>query len=116
LIVKRIVPNIEATNPDEAEAFYGKIFGLELLMNQGWIRTYGSASDTRMQISIASEGGSNTPVPDISIEVDDLETALERVSSANIPIEYGPESEPWGIKRFFIRDPFGKLVNVLQHE
>jgi catechol 2,3-dioxygenase-like lactoylglutathione lyase family enzyme len=69
-----------------------------------------------VQVSIASEGGSGTEVPDISIEVDDLEAALFRVKAANIPIEYGPELEQWGVRRFYVRDPFGKLINVLQHE
>ena len=70
----------------------------------------------RVQISIATEGGSGTPVPDLSIEVDDIDIILERVENANIDIEYGPEKEPWGVHRFYIRDPFGKLINVLQHE
>ena len=47
------------------------------------------------QVSVASEGGSGTPVPDLSIEVDNLEIALERVKNGNIEIEYGPVSEPW---------------------
>jgi hypothetical protein len=49
-----------------------------------------------VQISFAPEGGSGIPVPDLSIEVDDVETALTRVKKARIPIEYGPESESWG--------------------
>jgi len=28
----------------------------------------------------------------------------------------GPAHEPWGVRRFFVRDPFGKLVNVLSHD
>lgn len=35
---------------------------------------------------------------------------------AGIPIEYGPATEPWGVRRFYVRDPFGKLINILQHE
>jgi len=85
-------------------------------MDHGWIRTYGSNQEMSVQISFATEGGAGTSVPDLSIEVDDIETALEKVSDANIPIEYGPENEPWGVRRFYIRDPFGKLINVLQHE
>jgi catechol 2,3-dioxygenase-like lactoylglutathione lyase family enzyme len=69
-----------------------------------------------VQISVRSEGGSGTAVPDISIEVDDLEEALKRVKKARIPIEYGPTAEPWGVRRFYVRDPFGKLINILQPE
>jgi catechol 2,3-dioxygenase-like lactoylglutathione lyase family enzyme len=57
-----------------------------------------------------------TEVPDLSIEVDDVETALERVKEAGFRIEYGLAHEPWGVRRFYVRDPFGKLVNILQHE
>ena len=45
---------------------------------------------------MASEGGSGTPVPDLSIEVDELEMVLQRVISADIHIEYGPVLEQWG--------------------
>ncbi len=114
--VKRIVANIETPSPQKALAFYQGIFGLELVMDHGWIQTYGVNSEMTVQLSVASEGGSGTPVPDLSIEVDNLETALLRVKDAKIEIEYGPQSEPWGVRRFYIRDPFGKLVNVLQHE
>ena len=114
--VKRIVSNIEVSALEKAASFYADIFGLELLMDHGWIRTYGSNEEMSVQISFATEGGSGTSVPDLSIEVDDLETALEKVRDANISIEYAPENEPWGVRRFYIRDPFGKLINVLQHE
>ncbi|QQC67042.1 VOC family protein [Paraburkholderia ginsengisoli] len=113
--VKRIVANIGTQAVDDAKRFYQQIFGLDLLMDHGWIATYGSAEKMDVQISFASEGGSGTPVPDLSIEVDDLAAALERVRAAGIPLEYGPVDEPWGVRRFYVRDPFGKLVNVLAH-
>src|SRR5215475_13928653 len=114
--VKRIVSNIASSDIERATQFYGDIFGLELLMDLGWIRTYGSDQHMTIQISIASEGGSGTAVPDLSIEVDDLEEALARVKEARLAIEYGPQREPWGVRRFYVRDPFRKLINVLQHE
>ena len=113
--VKRIVANIATADVAVAERFYKEILGLDLLMDMGWIATYGSDEKMTVQLSVMSEGGSGTPVPDISIEVDDVDVALERVTSAGIPIEYGPADEPWGVRRFFVRDPFGKLVNILSH-
>ncbi len=62
------------------------------------------------------EGGSGTPVPDISIEVDDLEAVHRRAVAAGYLITYGPVKEPWGVVRFFLRDPFGRLVNILTHQ
>ena len=114
--VKRIVSNVAASDVEKARAFYHDLLGLELLMDLGWIRTYGSDSKMTIQVSILSEGGSGTPVPDLSIEVDDIDAALGRVKRAKIPIEYGPKSEPWGVRRFYVRDPFGKLINILQHD
>lgn len=114
--VLRIVVNIETAEPALAQAFYGDLLGLDLLMDHGWIRTHGTGAKMGVQVSFASEGGSGTPVPDLSIEVDDLDAALARMTGAGVAIEYGPASEPWGVRRFFVRDPFGRLLNILQHQ
>ncbi len=113
--VLRIVTNIETSNVEAADAFYRAILGLDVVMDLGWIRTYASASEMTVQVSVADQGGSGTPVPALSVEVDDLTEALRRVRSAGMQIEYGPVDEPWGVRRFYVRDPFGRLVNVLQH-
>ena len=114
--VKRIVTNVKAGNTDDAKNFYEFIFGLELVMDLGWIKTSSSGQEMPVQLSVASEGGSRTVVPDISIEVDDLDSVIKRLIQEGIEIEYGPVSEPWGVRRVYVRDPFGKIVNVLQHE
>jgi hypothetical protein len=88
--VKRITANIGTSDID---AFYHDVLGLECVMDHGWIQTYGSDSMMTVQVSFASEGGSGTPVLDLSVEVDDIETALPRVKKVSIPIEYGPKSE-----------------------
>jgi catechol 2,3-dioxygenase-like lactoylglutathione lyase family enzyme len=113
--VKRIVANIASENVAAARRFYQDILGLDLLMDHGWIVTYGSSQKMSVQVSIASEGGSGTPVPDLSIEVDDLDTALQRMKKAKVAIEYGPADEPWGVRRFYVRDPLGRLINILMH-
>ncbi|MES2509155.1 MAG: VOC family protein [Pseudomonadota bacterium] len=113
--VKRIVANIAAVDMAAGKRFYGDILGLDVLMDQGWIATYGSGEKMTVQLSVASEGGSGTLVPDLSIEVDDLDVALRRMEEAGIAIAYGPAREPWGVRRFYVRDPFGKLLNILAH-
>lgn len=114
--VKRIMSNTATSDLDKAEAFYGELLGLERLMDHGWFRTYGSGERMMVQVSFGTEGGSGTPVPDLSIEVDDIEAAITRFEEAGIPFKYGPASEPWGVRRFYVRDPFGKLINILQHK
>ena len=113
--IKRIVANVETQDITKAKYFYEEVLGLDQLMNLEFIATYGSHEKMDIQISFLSEGGSGTPVPDLSIEVDDLDNALARIKEAGIPIEYGPANEPWGVRRFYVRDPFGNLVNILTH-
>ncbi len=116
MAVKRIVANIAAGRIDDARSFYGAILGLTAVMDLGWILTFAGEATAAPQISIASEGGSGTPVPDISIEVDNFEEVRQRILAAGVAIEYGPVTEPWGVTRLFTRDPFGRLVNILAHD
>jgi len=113
--VRRIVANIETQDAAAAKRFYQDVLGLDMLMDQGWIVTYGSAEKMQVQVSFMVQGGSGTPVPDLSIEVDDLEAALQGMKAAGFAIEYGPADEPWGVRRFYVRDPLGRLVNILSH-
>lgn len=114
MAVKRIVANI-AGDPEKARRFYQDFLGLDLLMDMGWIATYESGAEMAAQMSVMAQGGSDTPVPGISIEVDDVDATLQAARTLNIPIAYGPVDEPWGVRRFFVRDPFGTLINILSH-
>lgn len=113
--VSRIVANISASEISKASSFYTDILGLDVLTDHGWIITFGNSTTSNVQISFATEGGSGTQVPDLSIEVDDVDEAFLRVKKAGFPIEYGPADEAWGVRRFYTRDPFGKLINILSH-
>ena len=115
MAVQRIVANIACPDPARATSFYGSLLGLEVVMDQGWILTFAADVTAQPQVSVASEGGSGAPVPDLSIEVDNLDDIYGRMLEASIHIEYGPATEPWGVRRFFVRDPCGRLVNILEH-
>lgn len=115
MIVKRIIANFATSDVSKARRFYADILGLEIVMDLGWIVTFASPAQMAPQLSVATEGGSGTPVPDISIEVDDLGEVERRVQEEGLVIEYGPTSEPWGVRRFYVRDPLGRLVNILTH-
>ena len=115
MAVRRIVPNVAADRIEAAQAFYREVLGMKVVMDHGWIVTFATDASTTPQISVATEGGSGTPVPDISIEVDNLDEVYQRALVGGFPVEYGPADEPWGVKRFYVRDPFGRLVNILAH-
>ena len=115
MVVRRIVANVATTNFDLIKTFYCDIFDLRIAMDLGWIVTFTGECDSTPQISFATHGGSGTAVPDISIEVDDVEEVYRRALAASVAIEYGPVTEPWGVRRFYMRDPAGRLLNVLAH-
>lgn len=116
MAVKRIVANLAVTDPALATEFYTEVFGMDPIMDHGWIVTLAADSRMPVQISLATEGGAGTPVPQISVEVDDIDAVLLRAGTAGAEIAYPLTVEPWGVKRFFFRDPFGNLINVLTHD
>ncbi|MFL5282837.1 MAG: VOC family protein [Rhodopila sp.] len=115
MAVRRVVANVATTDIEAATAFYRDILGMTVAMDLGWIVTFAGSGLMTPQISVAREGGSGTAVPDLSIEVDNLEEVAKRMRQAGIRFEYGPTTEPWGARRFYVRDPFGRLVNILTH-
>ncbi|MEG0481755.1 MAG: glyoxalase superfamily protein [Acinetobacter sp.] len=115
MAVKRIICNIKAFDLAKAEIFYGDFLGMDLVMDHGWIKTFVSQEIMNPQISIASEGGNATGVPDISIEVDNVEALYAKAIDLNLDILYPLSNEEWGVRRFYVKDPFEKVVNILQH-
>ena len=116
MTVRRVVVNLETADPAGRAAFYGRLLGMETAMDMGWIVTLAGAGDQTPQVSFLSEGGSGTPVPALSIEVDDFDATLARAGEMGLAPEYGPVSEPWGVRRFYVRDPAGVLINILARE
>ena len=113
--VKRVVANIAVDRTEDARRFYCDVLGLEIAMDLGWYMTLSSGADAPVQIGFATEGGSGTEVPDLSIEVDDVDMAYRRMRDAGFEFVYSLTDEPWGVRRFYTRDPCGKLVNILSH-
>jgi predicted enzyme related to lactoylglutathione lyase len=115
MTVLRIVANIATASIEEVRSFYCELFDLDVVMDHGWTATLASDRRAIAQIGIATEGGSGTAVPDISIEVDDVDEVHRRAVAGGHQIVYGPAEEPWGVRRFYLRDPSGKLLNILSH-
>ncbi|QBF32094.1 VOC family protein [Thalassococcus sp. S3] len=116
MAVRRIVANIAAPDPSVAASFYTDCLGLEIGMDLGWILTVSQpAAEQPIQLSFAQHGGSGTQVPDLSIEVDDLDGVRDKLVAAGFTPTYGPVDEPWGVRRFYVQDPFGRCINILEH-
>ncbi|MGB3244616.1 MAG: VOC family protein [Sulfitobacter sp.] len=113
--VIRIVANLAAGDVPGVAAFYQDLLGLNVLMDQGWIMTLGTDTLGPVQLSVASQGGSGTPVPDLSITVQDVEDIYAQAITMGCPITYPLTDEPWGVTRFFVTDPMGRAINILAH-
>lgn len=115
MTVRRIVANLSASDPDQARAFYADLLDLKVMMDHGWILTFAADATAAPQLSVASQGGSGTPVPALSIEVDDVDAIYRRAKASGLDIVYDITDEPWGVRRFYLRDPFGNTLNILSH-
>jgi lactoylglutathione lyase len=115
MTVRRIVANFPAADPERTRVFYELLLDLKVVMDHGWIVTLASEASAAPQLSLASEGGSGTPVPDVSIEVDDVDEIYQRAKSAELEVTYDIVDEPWGVRRFFVRAPCGRILNILSH-
>jgi predicted enzyme related to lactoylglutathione lyase len=111
--VTRIVANLKALDPLALADFYEKVFELSRPFDMGWIAFLSRDSTQKIELHTASQGGSGTELPVISIGVDDLDATEAAVRAAGAEVVYGPVREEWGLRRFFFRDPAGNLVNVV---
>lgn len=62
--------------------------------------------------------GTEIPQPDFGIDLGDPE-AVDRahasVHDRGLRVVYALRDEPWGVRRFFVEDPDGRVINVLAH-
>src|SRR4051794_24062445 len=113
--VKRVVPNFQANDPAGAGAFYTGVLGMEVVLDQGWIVTFADPGNRAAQVSAIREDATADVVADPSIEVDDVDAAHAAAQELGYEIVHGLTDEPWGVRRFFVRDPNGAVINVLSH-
>ncbi len=113
--IRRIVPDLHG-DPTANREFYEDVIGLELGMDLGWVVTFGSTSNETAQLTVMSNDATAPVSPDVSIEVDDLEAVHAKAVERGYEIVHPITDEPWGVRRFFVRDPNGAVINVLTHK
>lgn len=67
------------------------------------------------QISVMREDATASVVPDASIEVDHVDVPHAAAQRLGCEILHPLTYEQWGVRGFCVRDPTGKLLNVLSH-
>ncbi|WP_407555011.1 VOC family protein [Streptomyces sp. Pv4-95] len=114
MTVRRVMPVIPSGAVEESQEFYG-LLGFEEVMNHGWIVTLASPSHPAAQVSLMTSDKTAPVTPDLSIEVDDVDAAHAAMRDRGLEIVHPLQDEEWGVRRFFVRDPNGRVVNVLSH-
>lgn len=113
--VKRIKPNIRSERLDESREFYCDVIGLTGGEGLDWILFFSSPDDPKLQLSVMKLDLMAGVHPDVTIEVDDVDAVHRRVVAAGAEIVHPLTDEPMGVRRFFVRDPNGAVINVMQH-
>jgi catechol 2,3-dioxygenase-like lactoylglutathione lyase family enzyme len=113
--VRRVVPDIKSQRLEESRAFYVDFLGLELAMDMGFVMTFVSPSNPTAQITVVRDEGDSTVLPNVSVEVADVDRMHQRAVERGLEMVYPLTTEPWGVRRFFVVDPNGTILNVLSH-
>jgi catechol 2,3-dioxygenase-like lactoylglutathione lyase family enzyme len=113
--VRRVVPDFHADEPLRHREFYEDVLGLKLGMDLGWVATFQSPSNETAQLTLLSADATASVVPNVSIEVEDVDAVHAEAQRRGHEIVHPLTDEPWGVRRFFVRSPDGIVFNVVQH-
>jgi predicted enzyme related to lactoylglutathione lyase len=113
--VRRVVPNVFDADPASTREFYVGVFEFDVAMDMGWIVTLASPANRAAQVSVFERDAEDGRDPFISIEVEDVDAVHARALELGYEVVYSLRNEDWGVRRFMLRDPAGRVVNVLSH-
>jgi catechol 2,3-dioxygenase-like lactoylglutathione lyase family enzyme len=114
MAVIRIVPDVTSDDIPRSREFY-RLLGLEERMDLGWVVILGPPERPDVQLLLMGRDESALINPDISVGVDDVDAVHEKMVTAGVEIVHTLRNEPWGVRRFFVRDPNGNIVNIVQN-
>ena len=112
--IRRVVPDLHG-EPAASREFYEDVIGLELGMDLDWIVTFGSTSNETAQLSVMREDATAPVSPDVTIEVEEVDAVHAKAVERGYEIVHPVTNEPWDVRRFFVRDPNGAVINVMTH-
>jgi uncharacterized glyoxalase superfamily protein PhnB len=107
----------------DCAAFYRRWFAFTTVFEAGWITVLASAGERPFTIGfMAPDHPSTPPGPAVSpgdgtlvtLQVADAAAEHARLAAAGAPLIYPLTDEPWGQRRFALRDPAGAWVDVVE--
>lgn len=113
-MIQRIVPYLTTTDPAGVRDFYVGVLGLEVAMADP-VLNLRSPGNPAAQIIVQRPG---SPEPRFGVDVgspDAVDAAHAEAVARGLRVVYPLTDEAWGVRRFFVADPSGSVVNVLAH-
>lgn len=115
MTIRRVVPNIVAPDMAASRSFFVDFLGFDVVMDLGWIVTYASPMNPTAQVSVspgpALEGEQMRPY--LTIEVADVDGVHASAVERGYEIVHPLTDEAWGVRRFFVVEPGGLVLNIL---
>jgi catechol 2,3-dioxygenase-like lactoylglutathione lyase family enzyme len=114
--VTGIQANLPVADIGAARDFYTGYLGLDVEeFNLGWVARY-STPDGRASVQLVSGDATAPEDSTISVHVgDDVDEAYAEAQRRGYEIVHPLTTEPWGVRRFFVRAPDGTVINVVSH-
>lgn len=115
--VTGIKANLSVPDIGEARDFYADYLGLSVEgFNMGWVARYQSP-DGRAVVQLVTRDATAPQDSVISVALgDDVDEAYEEAKRRGYEIVYPLTTEPWGLRRFFVRAPDGNVINMTSHK
>jgi len=114
--VERIVPYAESDDLASSREFYVEVLGLEVAFDDP-VLGLRSPEAPSTQVIVTPQGMEN-PQPHFGVDVGEpaaVDAAHAEVVRRGLRVVYPLTDEPWGVRRFFVEDPGGSIVNILAH-
>ena len=113
--ITRIIADLPVADIEAAKGFYTGFLGLSTEeFNMGWVARY-TSPDTDVNVQLVTQDASAPVSPLLSVFTDDVAAAYAEAQELGYEIVHPLTTEPWGVRRFFVRAPDGTVVNVAQH-
>lgn len=111
----RIMADLPVADIDAAKAFYTDFLGLRTEeFNLGWVARY-TSPDTGAIVQLVTHDATAPADPVISIHTSDVDEAYRQAQQRGYRIVHPLTTETWGVRRFFVQDPDGNVINIVQH-
>jgi predicted enzyme related to lactoylglutathione lyase len=111
----RVITNLPVADIEEAKSFYTDFLGLSSEeFNMGWVARYASPA-TGALVQLVTRDATAPADSVMSVQVDDVDGAYEEAQKLGYEIVHPLTTEPWGVRRFFVRAPDGNVLNIAAH-